>query len=141
MNTQPWGHLVTFDRVLELHADGIRRFGGAPGLKSTDCVESSLGSAWSAQLYMDEEQVGFPLTFATYLFVYITKNHCFEDGNKRLGWYVLGEALALMGLTISASDDEATDFVMGVAAQQPPDYATVQNWIAQRIIAAPNAEG
>ena len=140
MSRPPWSHLVTFDRVLELHADGIRRFSGATGVRSTDCVESSLGSAWSAQLYMDEEQLGFPLTFATYLFVYITKNHCFEDGNKRLGWYVLGETLGRMGLTIEASDDEATDFVMGVAAQQPPNYPAVQNWIAQRLIAAPGAE-
>ncbi len=44
------------------------------------------------------------------LLYYLMKNHCFVDGNKRVGWAACMEVLRALGLTVTATDKEAEDF-------------------------------
>ena len=46
----------------------------------------------------------------------IVANHPLADGNKRLGWHALTVFLALNGLNVTLTHDEAFDLTMAVAA-------------------------
>jgi hypothetical protein len=43
---------------------------------------------------------------------YLIKNHCFIDGNKRVGWAACMEALRSLGLTINATDEGLRNFAL-----------------------------
>lgn len=45
----------------------------------------------------------------------IARNHALVDGNKRLAWFATTSFLALNGLDLDMSDDEAFDLVIAVA--------------------------
>ena len=65
-------YLITYEGVLALHHDLIIRFGGdATPKPKAGCIEASLGAAWSAELYQDNEggQEGF--CFAGCLLFYL----------------------------------------------------------------------
>lgn len=59
-------------------------------------------------------------TKAAALLESVVRNHPLVDGNKRLGWACLVVFLDLNGLWLDVDDDEAFDFVMGVAAGEIP---------------------
>lgn len=138
MNGAPYSHLLTLDRVLELYALGITRFKGTGGPPQSGCVEGSLGSAWTAEIYRsqtDDPDSRPGLLFAAYVFVYLAKNHCFPDGNKRVAWLSLVDVLAMLKLTLRASDDEAYDFVIAVVKGERSTDDVV-TWLASRLEAA-----
>ena len=112
VNTEPWSHLITRDTIQQIHDETIARFGGdgTPQPKE-GCVDGSSGAAWNAELYADDDGSSGGLCFAGCLLYYLVKNHCFVDGNKRVGWAACMEVLRLVGLTIGASDDEVEAFV------------------------------
>jgi len=93
VSAEPWSHLITRDTIQEIHDECIVRFGGDGTPNAKDgCVEGSLGAAWNAELYTDEAESG-GLCFAGCLFYYLVNNHCFVDGNKRVGWAACMEVL------------------------------------------------
>ena len=51
----------------------------------------------------------------------IVANHPLGDGNKRLGWHALTVFLALNGLDVTLTHDEAFDLTMAVAAGELRD--------------------
>ncbi|HEX7681353.1 MAG TPA: Fic family protein, partial [Thermoanaerobaculia bacterium] len=115
MNEQPWDALVSCDVVSQLHAEAISRYGGDKSPQSLEgCVEKSLGAAWNAELYAGAEDAVGGLCFAGCLMFYLIKNHCFVDGNKRVGWSACMEALRNMGLTIIVDDDAAEQFCLDI---------------------------
>jgi death-on-curing protein len=74
---------LTVEDVLDLHAQQMARFGGAPGLRDPGLLESavampmaSLGGAWA---HADLHAMA-----AAYAF-HIAQNQPFVDGNKRTG--------------------------------------------------------
>jgi death on curing protein len=140
VNEQPWGHLVSLEEVLELHAECIVRFGGdATPTPKEGCVEGSLGAAWNAELYAGAEDSTEGLCFAGCVLFYLVKNHCFVDGNKRVAWATCMEALRSLGLSISATDDEAENFCLDVITGNGPvkNAVDVCVWLAPRLEAVP----
>ncbi|PWK75782.1 type II toxin-antitoxin system death-on-curing family toxin [Aminobacter sp. AP02] len=100
-------------RVVEaMHAEQLRRHGGAQGLRDENALESALGRAKNKAAYGDPTIVDLA---AAYLFG-IARNHPFVDGNKRTAIVAAGTFLAVNGYELTANDGALYLFVMGVAA-------------------------
>jgi len=107
MSAEPWAHLISAEAILKIHSESIARFGGDPTETAKEgCLERSAGAAYSSELYLENPEAEEGLCFAGYLLYYLIKNHCFIDGNKRVGWAACMEVLRSLGLTVTATDDE-----------------------------------
>lgn len=135
---QPWGGLASRESICDLHAEGIARYGGdGTPEPSEGCVEKSLGAAWNAELYAGAEGGVRGLCFAGCLMFYLIENHCFVDGNKRVGWASCMEALRGLGLTITATDDEVEQFCGDIVNGSIENAVDVSVWLADRLIELP----
>jgi death-on-curing protein len=124
--------LITVDRVRDIHRVAIELFGGSPSPheKREGCLDSSIGAARSRCAYQfTEDDV---LQWAAGMLFYLAKNHCMDDGNKRIAWMAAEDVLRSWGLRIVASIDEAEAFVLSVAAGKI-DADEVAAWIADHL--------
>lgn len=136
MAPSPWSDLIDVDTLYSLHADAIQRFGGSSSRgDERPCLEGSLGAAWNAQLYAAADSDGATpwLCFAGCLLYYLTKNHCFVDGNKRVAWLAMVEVLYRRGLTIDATDDEAEQLCVSIIQNEMGSAILVSSWLAERL--------
>ncbi|MER8532801.1 type II toxin-antitoxin system death-on-curing family toxin [Mesorhizobium sp. M1005] len=104
--------LLTRRAVEAMHAEQLRRHGGAQGLRDENALESALARA------ENKANCGDPSVeelAATYVFG-IARNHAFVDGNKRTAIVAAGAFLIVNGYALSANDGMLYEFVMGVAA-------------------------
>ncbi len=62
----------------------------------------------------------------------IILNHPMIDGNKRSSWFALNAFVLLNGFVINATQDEAFDFVLGVATKKL-DLNQSASWIAKHL--------
>lgn len=105
---------LSLDEVIALHAEQVRRFGGAPGLRDSALLESALAMPRAT---FDGEPL-HPTLFeaaAAYLF-HLARNHPFVDGNKRAALSTALVFLWLNGFRVEADDDALTELVLGVAS-------------------------
>jgi death on curing protein len=128
-----WREFISPEIIVELHAEGIRRYGGLGAPPSDGCIERSAGGAYNAGLYTAKNDppsaIEIALPFAGYLLYYLAKNHCFIDGNKRVAWTSAVRVLAYFGLTLSATQEEAEAFVDAVVTDRINNGADVVSWI------------
>ncbi len=95
---------LTLDEVLALHADQVRRYGGASGLRDLALLQSAIAMP---ETTFDGEFL-HPSVFemaAAYLF-HIARNHPFVDGNKRTAFMCALVFLGLNGERLEADADE-----------------------------------
>ncbi len=105
---------LTLDEALAIHADQMRRYGGAPGVRDLGLLRSAL--AMPAATFGGEFlHTTLPEMAAAYLF-HIARNHPFVDGNKRAALMSALVFLGLNGLRLEARPDAIFDLVQGVAA-------------------------
>jgi death-on-curing protein len=107
-------HFVPDDLVYTIHADLLQRYGGRPGLRDRNLLESAL-----AQPRMT---VGGKLAHKT-LFdkaaaygYHICKNHPFIDGNKRVAFVLMDIFLQKNGWEIVAHEGEAYSLMIHLAS-------------------------
>lgn len=98
--------------VEAMHAEQLRRHGGAGGLRDENALESALARAANKAAYGDPT---IHELAAAYIFG-IARNHAFVDGNKRTAIVAAGAFLVLNGHMLTADDGTLYAFVMGVAA-------------------------
>jgi death on curing protein len=137
VSESPWVDLITVEAVFESHQEAIRLHGGTAARPATaeDCVKGSLGSlgnAWSAALYEEPEEAQKGLCFAAHALVYLVRNHCFTDGNKRVAWVAAMLVLAQYRLTVKATTDEA-ELLVNQIITEDLDAGAVLTWLAQRL--------
>ena len=141
MSAKPWDGLINIADVLWLYAEGIKRFGGESSPPKEGCLEQSLGNAYTAELYSESNSVQ-GLAFSGYLLFYLTRDHCFVDGNKRIAWTCAMMVLATLGLTVDVSQDDAEAFCMRIAdstlENAIKDGAEVVVWFAEHLEAIEN---
>jgi death on curing protein len=103
---------LTYDEVLAIHEDQIRRYGGLPGLRDEGLLLSALAvpQAGFGDMYAHADL----FEMAACLF-HLAKNHPFRDGNKRVGAVASRVFLALNGIVLDMPDDEAYDLVIATA--------------------------
>ncbi|MER8580699.1 type II toxin-antitoxin system death-on-curing family toxin [Mesorhizobium sp. M1423] len=103
---------LTRRAVEAMHAEQLRRHGGAQGLRDENALESALARAENKANYRDPSVEELA---ATYVFG-ISRNHAFVDGNKRTAIVAAGAFLIVNGCGLTANDGMLYEFVMGVAA-------------------------
>lgn len=134
---RPWDELLPIATVYELYSRGIKEYGGDPSDPKPGCVDGSLGAAWNAESYSDPGATNVRgLVFSGYLLFYLSQNHCFSDGNKRVAWSTAMHVLLSHGLTVEATADEAEKLMLEVIKGQISDGLEVVNWLADRLIDA-----
>ena len=123
---------LTLDEVLGIHADQIRVYGGASGLRD-------LALLWSAiampETTFDGEYL-HPSLFemaAAYLF-HLARNYPFVDGNKRTALMCALVLLGLNGERLRADPDDLYALVDGVAAGEA-DKAEVSVFLRRHGVA------
>ena len=97
---------LTLADVLAIHADLIERYGGSAGLLDAGLLESALFRPQTGY-YADliEE--------AAALWQSLGQNYAFVDGKKRISFAATYTFLAINGVTVRASADEAYAFISG----------------------------
>ncbi|QDZ01072.1 type II toxin-antitoxin system death-on-curing family toxin [Nitratireductor mangrovi] len=98
--------------VEALHAEQLRRHGGASGIRDENALESALHRAVNKAAYGQPDV--FELT-AAYAFG-LARNHPFVDGNKRTAIVTAMLFLALNGRRMTADDGHLYVFTMSLAA-------------------------
>ncbi len=100
--------LILHDRLLVLH-------GGASGVRDEGLLKSALARPQQHAAYADAPD---PVHLAAVYTAGVVKNHPFIDGNKRTG-FVLGVLfLELNGYRFTASQEDAANAVLALAAGQ-----------------------
>jgi len=98
--------LAIHDRSLVLH-------GGAAGVRDEGLLQSALARPQQLDAYGETVDV---VKLAAAYTAGILQNHPFIDGNKRTG-FILGVLfLELNGMVFKASEESATEAVLGLAA-------------------------
>ena len=98
--------LTIHNRLLALH-------GGAPGLRDAVLLSSALARPRQHLAYADD--VDIISMSATYI-IRIVDKHPFIDGNKRTGFVVGVLFLELNGYCFTASEEDAAQAVLSLAA-------------------------
>ena len=98
--------LVLHDRLLALH-------GGAAGIRDDALLKSALARPQQIYAYADSPDL---IELAAAYTVGIVRNHPFIDGNKRTGFVVGILFLELNGYRFSASEADAAQAVLELAA-------------------------
>jgi len=104
---------LTLDDLLELHEDQISRYGGAPGLRSLEALDSAVAQPKAS---FDGESLHRDIfdMAAAYLF-HIVQNHPFVDGNKRAGTAAALTFLDLNEIEVDIGTEELVNLVLEVA--------------------------
>jgi death-on-curing protein len=104
---------VTWDEVLAVHAEQLRRHGGSAGLRDQGLLRSALAqpeASFGGQ-WLHEDLCDMAAAYA----YHVAQNHPFVDGNKRVGCHVALLFLALNDLRIQADLTALGDIVLAVA--------------------------
>ncbi|PHR22392.1 MAG: type II toxin-antitoxin system death-on-curing family toxin [Hoeflea sp.] len=91
--------------VLALHARQVERFGGADGIRDAGLLDAAINRPQSGYYADIFEQ-------AAALWESLTMNHCFVDGNKRVGFASVYVFLRLNGVRIAASEADTLSFIL-----------------------------
>lgn len=98
--------LLCIDDILNIHKEAIEMFGGS--------VEYYQDTVAKVKSIIDQQYPHFgydkyptPFKKAAMFWYFLTKNHCFVDGNKRVGFYASVVLLKINGYSDQVDDDEA----------------------------------
>jgi death on curing protein len=98
--------LALHDRLLALH-------GGAAGVRDDGLLKSALARPQQHFAYAEKPDI---IEMATAYTAGVVRNHPFVDGNKRTGFVMGILFLELNGYRFTASEEDATQAVLALAA-------------------------
>ncbi len=98
--------------VLAIHDQLLAACGGSPGLRDEGLLQSALARPRQHHAYAHHSDV---IEMAALYTAGIIRNHPFVDGNKRVGFVAGLLFLELNGFIFSASEEDATQAVFGLA--------------------------
>ena len=122
--------------VIAIHGELLVEHGGLDGTYNSDALESSIARPQQLLSYTNPEPTLFALA-ASYAYGF-AKNHCFSDGNKRIALVSIDVFLQLNGYELVASEVEAVDTIIQLAAGKL-DEASLAQWIEANASERPNA--
>jgi death-on-curing protein len=99
--------------ALALHGRLLALHGGAAGLRDDGLLKSALARAQQHFAYAESADI---VDMAAAYTAGIVRNHPFVDGNKRTGFVVGILFLELNGYRFTASEEDAAQAVLGLAA-------------------------
>jgi len=105
---------LTLAEVLLIHQDQLRRYGGDPGALNTDLLSSAIAMPAASFSGQEFHETIFDKA-AAYLF-HLCQNHCFVDGNKRVGLAAALVFLDLNGIEVADPKGILYDLVIDVTS-------------------------
>ena len=119
-------HFIPNEIVLTIHTDLLQRYGGEPGLRDRNLLESALaqpkitvGGKFAHKTIFDKA--------AAYGF-HVCMNHPFVDGNKRVAFALMDVFLQKNGWEIVAQEEEAYSIMMSLASSKL-SKAQLSSWL------------
>lgn len=109
--------------VYGIHKEIIAVSGGKTGILNAGMIASSLSKAKNVFNYSKEPDLFLLAAVSGYGFV---KNHCFLDGNKRVGLIVVYTFLAINGFELTASAKNVVNIFSELAASQESQATDVE---------------
>ena len=103
---------IEHELVFAIHGRQLAEHGGAEGLRDETLLESALARPLNHLLYTRADIIDLAAKDT----VGIVQNHPFVDGNKRTGFVVGVLFLELNGYRFTASEANAAQAVLGLAA-------------------------
>ena len=115
--------------ALAIHGRLLSVHGGAAGLRDEGLLQSALARPRQHHAYAGSPDI---MEMAALYTAGIVRNHPFMDGNKRTGFVVGILFLELNGFNFHASEEDATQAVMDLAAGKidEPAYA---EWLPSNV--------
>lgn len=111
--------------VFAIHDRLLAAHGGASGLRDRGLLQSALARPRQHHAYADSPEI---VEMAALYTAGIVRNHPFVDGNKRTGFVIGILFLELNGLSFIASQEDATQAVLNLAAGSL-DEAAYTAWL------------
>ncbi|MCY4080922.1 MAG: type II toxin-antitoxin system death-on-curing family toxin [Caldilineaceae bacterium] len=116
----------TILEVVTIHSVLIEEFGGTPGIRDQGALASALM----------RPQLGYYsglIEEAAALMESLANNHPFEDGNKRVAFFVTDAFLRLNGQYIECDSLEAFEFFMRLFETNSFRYAALLPWLEAKV--------
>jgi death-on-curing protein len=121
---------LSVEQVRALHADQVRVYGGATGLRDKGALESAL--ARPAMTFGGEDLYDDLASKASALMHSLVLNHPFLDGNKRVAAHAAILFVELNGQTFLATPGEVVEMTIAVAKGNVAVEA-LTIWFRQRL--------
>jgi death on curing protein len=129
----PWETIIPPGTILSLYDEAMTRYGGRKSDPTVGCIESCIGNAWNAEQYADAGGIPGGYIFGVHLLIYLARNHCFADGNKRIAWASFCYVLNYHGLTVRASAEDV-EKIMNSLVVKAVNAEDVSAWVRHRIV-------
>jgi death-on-curing protein len=100
--------------ICAIHNEILAQSGGSSGILNEGSLDSTLNKPKNLYFYSNGEASLYELA-AAYGYGLI-KNHCFVDGNKRVALIAVYTFLAVNGIELIASEEDAANFFLNLAA-------------------------
>ena len=113
---------LTLADVLAIHDDQIATYGGAEGVRDPGQLEAALFRPQSGY-YTDV------IAEAAALWESLSQNHPFIDGNKRTAFAATFTFLAINGVELTASADEAWTFLSRLYDRSELTFDALDAWL------------
>ncbi len=117
---------LTMAEILWLHSASIERYGGSPGIRDSNMLQSAVNRPQTTVFQAD----AFPTLSekaAAYLDSF-ARNHPFIDGNKRIAYISAGRFLQLNSRHLLADANEAEDFILAVVTTEI-EISEIASWL------------
>ena len=117
---------LTKEQIIYLHKQLIQEFGGTEGIRNDNLLESAIASPFQTfslkEFYPTIEEKAARLGYG------LVSNHCFIDGNKRIGAHAMLVFLALNDIQLDFTQEELIQIFLDLASGNS-DYNTLLVWI------------
>lgn len=117
---------LTKEQMIYLHKRIIQEYGGIEGIRNEGLLESAIASPFqifsSTEFYPTIEEKAARLGYG------LVCNHCFLDGNKRIGAHAMLVFLALNDIQLTFTQEELIQIFLDLAAANS-DYNSLLVWI------------
>jgi death on curing protein len=117
---------LTLEDALYIHAEQLRMFGGAPGIRDPGLIESALLRPQTGYYADLIEQ-------AAALWESLAMNHGFVDGNKRVAFACMDIFLGLNGARLEADDGKVIAFIYGHLEAGTFRKDVIDDWLRRHV--------
>lgn len=127
---------ITFlsrEQVESLHDELIESFGGLPGIKNENMLESAI-AAPRATMFGEFLHKTVHEMAGAYLFS-LANNHGFNDGNKRTAAHCVSTFYLMNGYRLVIETDEWVEFVVTLASPQKPSKQAIADFLKAHVVA------
>ena len=117
---------LTQKQILMMHKQLVEQTGGGDKVLDYGLLDSALETPFQTfdgkELYPTIQEKGARLGFG------LIKNHCMEDGNKRIGTHSMLVFLALNGIELQYTQKELYEIILDIAASKK-EYEDLLQWV------------